>query len=212
MSSVLKVDKITMDGKVLGSVDVSPVIFGADVRKDLIHRVVCWQMARRRSGNHKAKSVGEVSGTKKKPYKQKGSGRARLGSLRAPQCRGGATIFGPVVRSHSYSLPKKVRRKGLQSALSALFREGRIVMVDDMVCSSGKAKDFAAPFQGSVLMVGGDRVCENLKRAVANRHFMNVLPQMGVNVLDLLRHDKVILSKAAVDYLEGFLSKEGVAS
>jgi len=210
MIADLKIDEIVLDGRVVGKVDAPSLVFGAVVRRDLIHRAVSWQMAKRRSGNHKTKGVSDVSGTTKKPHRQKGSGRARQGSLRSPQFRGGAVIFGPVVRDHSYSLPKKIRRQALQSALSALLKEGRIALVDSLELSSGRSRDFKSPFQGSVLMVGGDRVCDNLRRATANLSSINALPQIGINVLDLIRHDHVVLSKSSLDYLLRFLSpREG---
>jgi large subunit ribosomal protein L4 len=206
MISGLKIDEVALDGRTIGTIDAPSLVFGAVVRKDLIHRVVLWQMAKRRSGNHKTKGIGDVSGTTKKPHRQKGTGRARQGSLRSPQFRGGAVIFGPVVRDHAFSLSKRVRRQALQSALSSLLKEGRIFVVDKLEVASSKLKDFALPLNGSVLMVGGASVCDNLRRAVANLSSVNVLPQVGVNVLDLIRHDRVILSRDSLDYLAHFLS------
>jgi large subunit ribosomal protein L4 len=206
MLEKLKIKKVTMSGDFLEDVEVSPVVFGHTARRDIVHRVVQWQMAKRRSGNHKTKGIGDISGTTKKPHKQKGTGRARLGSARAPQCRGGATIFGPVVRSHAFSLPKKIRRQGLQSALSSLLREGRVSIVEKASIASPKTKEVRKAWDGSVLIVSGESVCENLRKALSNAPYLNVLPQGGVNVLDLIRHDRVLLSQEALRYLESFLS------
>lgn len=207
MISGLKIDEVSLNGDIIGTVEAPASVFGANIRKDLIQRVVSWQMAKRRSGNHKTKGVGEVSGTKRKPHRQKGTGRARLGSLRAPQCRGGAIIFGPVVRDYSFSIPKKVRRQALQSALSSLLKEDRVVAVERLEATSSKLKDFPLPLKGTTLMVCGASVCENMRRAVSNISSVNILPQGGVNVLDLIRHDRVILSKESLEYLVQFLSR-----
>lgn len=209
MISSLKINRIALDGTVLGSVDAPVSVFGSVVRRDLIHRTVAWQMAKRRSGNHKTKGISDISGTTKKPHRQKGSGRARQGSLRSPQFRGGAVIFGPVVRTHSFSLPKRVRRQALQGALSALLKENKIFLADKLDVSSPRSKDFQLPFDGSILMVGGEKLCDNLRRATSNLSFVNILPQIGINVLDLIRHDHVVLSQDCLDYLTQFLSPKG---
>ena len=209
MISGLKINEIALDGKIIGKVDAPSPVFGAIVRKDLIHRVVSWQLAKRRSGNHKTKGISDVSGTTKKPHRQKGTGRARQGSLRSPQFRGGAVIFGPIVREHAFSLPKRVRRQALQSALSSLLKEGRIFVTSKLEVASSKLRDFSFPLEGSVLMVSGASVCDNLRRSVSNLSSVNVLPQGGINVLDLIRHDRVVLSRDSLDYLVRFLSSRG---
>src|SRR6185369_11790408 len=118
-NSAMKLKVTTLDSKDVGEIDLDEAIFGQAPRRDILARVVNWQLAKRRAGTHKTKGVSDISGTTKKPYKQKGTGRARQGSLRSPQFRGGARIFGPVVRSHEFSLQKKVRKLGLKTALSA---------------------------------------------------------------------------------------------
>src|SRR5277367_1529569 len=118
----------------VGEIELDDAIFGVAVREDLIYRAVNRQLAKRRSGNHKTKGISEIAGTTKKPYNQKGTGRARQGSLRSPQFRGGARIFGPVVRSHEYDLQKKVRRLGLKTALSAKQAEGKLIIIDTAKC------------------------------------------------------------------------------
>src|SRR3546814_8733900 len=122
----MKISVKTLDNTDAGEIELSNSGFGLPVREDRLHRIVHWHLAKRRAGTHKTKGVSEISGTTKKPYKQKGTGRARQGSLRSPQFRGGAVIFGPVVRDHGYDLPKKVRKLALKTALSAKQAEGKL--------------------------------------------------------------------------------------
>ncbi|MCA1939399.1 MAG: 50S ribosomal protein L4 [Caenispirillum bisanense] len=201
----MKVDVITLDNKSAGSVELAEDIFGLDVRGDLLHRVVRWQLAKRQAGTHKTKGISEISGTTKKPYKQKGTGHARQGSLRSPQYRGGATIFGPVVRSHAHDLPKKVRKLGLKTALSAKAKDGKLVVLD-AAADVAKTKELAAKFKAlgwsSVLIIDGEQVNEQFSRAARNIVGIDVLPQQGANVYDILRRDTLVLTKAAVEKLE----------
>jgi len=203
---MLKVPVRNFQGDALEECSVSSEVFAAPIRKDILSRVVQWQLAKRRSGNHKAKGISDISGTTRKPHRQKGTGRARQGSLRSPHMRGGAVIFGPVVRDHSFSLPKKVRKMGLRCALSARMKENKLFVMDDLSMETRKTKDVVQLFSGSVLMIGGETVCQNLKNAISNVHSLNVLPRHGINVYDILRHDQLILSRDAVQYLENFLS------
>ena len=124
----MKLTVRNLDNQEVGDIELADAVFGLPVRRDILARVVNWQLAKRRAGTHKAKGVSDISGTSKKPYKQKGTGRARQGSLRSPQFRGGAVIFGPVVRSHAFDLQKKVRRLGLKTALSAKQAEGKLIV------------------------------------------------------------------------------------
>ncbi len=126
----MKADIITLDSKKAGQVDLSDAIFGAEVRGDILQRVVRWQLAKRQAGTHKVKIRPEVHGSTKKPFRQKGTGSARQGSKKSTQHRGGGIIFGPVVRSHAHDLPKKIRRLGLLSALSSKAKEGKLVVLD----------------------------------------------------------------------------------
>lgn len=201
----MKVDVITLDNQSAGSVELAEDIFGLDVRGDLLHRVVRWQLAKRQAGTHKTKGISEISGTTKKPYKQKGTGHARQGSLRSPQYRGGATIFGPVVRSHAHDLPKKVRKLGLKTALSAKAKDGKLVVLDT-AADVAKTKELAAKFKAlgwnSVLIIDGEQVNEQFSRAARNIVGIDVLPQQGANVYDILRRDTLVLTKAAVEKLE----------
>src|SRR3954468_6702795 len=128
----------TLDNQEVGDIELAEEVFGLPVRRDILARVINWQLAKRRAGTHKTKGVSEISGTTKKPYKQKSTGRARQGSLRSPQFRGGAVIFGPVVRSHEFGLQKKVRRLGLKTALSAKQSEGKLIVIDS--AQVGEAK------------------------------------------------------------------------
>ncbi len=168
-------------------------------------RVVHWQLAKRRAGTHKVKGMGEVSGTTKKPYKQKGTGNARQGSLRAPQFRTGGAVHGPVVRDHGYDLPKKVRRLGLISALSQKAAEGKLVVLDAAAGGEGKTKALAAQVRalgwGSALVLD-HTVSEPMARASRNLRGVSVLPSVGANVYDILRHDVLAVTTAAVEGLK----------
>jgi large subunit ribosomal protein L4 len=203
----MKLDIINLDKKSVGSVDVSDDIFGAEVRGDIMHRVVRWQLAKRQAGTHKTKVVSEVSGTTKKPYKQKGTGSARQGSLRSAQMRGGGVIFGPVVRSHAFSLPKKIRALGLKSALSAKAKDGKLVVIESAAGGKeAKTKTLVAQLKKlgwtSALIVDGAQVDEGFARAARNIPGIDVLPTQGANVYDILRRDTLVLTKAALEKLE----------
>jgi large subunit ribosomal protein L4 len=203
----MKLDIINLDKKSVGSVDVSDAIFGVEVRGDIMHRVVRWQLAKRQAGTHKTKVVSEVSGTTKKPYKQKGTGSARQGSLRSAQMRGGGIIFGPVVRSHAFSLPKKIRMLGLRSALSAKAKDGKLVVIENADGGKeAKTKTLVAQLKKlgwtSALIVDGAQVDEGFARAARNIPGIDVLPTQGANVYDILRRDTLVLTKAALEKLE----------
>ena len=202
--------KITdIDSKAHGEIDLADEvfkdIFGRPVRRDILARCVNWQLAKRRSGNHKTKEIGDVSGTTKKPYAQKGTGRARQGSLRSPQFRGGATIFGPVVRSHAHDLTKKVRKLALKTALSSKVKDGKLIIWNGTTGASGKTKDLTAKLKtlglSSVLVIDGPAVDEKFALAARNIPNVDVLPQQGANVYDILRRDTLVLTKAAVEHL-----------
>ncbi|MGE4527033.1 MAG: 50S ribosomal protein L4 [Rhodospirillaceae bacterium] len=205
----MKQDVINFDAKSVGSIDLDEGIFGVAVRTDILHRMVNWQLAKRRAGTHQTKDIGAIAGTTKKPYRQKGTGHARQGSLRSPQYRGGATIFGPVVRDHGHELTKKFRKLGLKTALSAKAAEGKLVVLEDGKFASAKTKDFAAKLKGlgwaSALIIDGPEVDGNLALASRNVIGIDVLPQQGANVYDILRRDTLVLTKAAVEHLEARL-------
>ena len=196
----MKVNVITLANASVGDADLPEDIFAAKPRTDIIARVIHWQLAKRRSGNHKAKGMGEVSGTTKKPYKQKGTGNARQGSLRSPQFRTGGVVHGPVVRDHGYSLPKKVRRLGLISALSQKLADGKLIVID-AATATAKTKEFAATLKnlgwGDALFI--DRVVEpSFSRASANIHRVDILPVVGANVYDIVHHDLLVITQSAV--------------
>ncbi len=184
-------------------------MFGAPSRPDILARVVDWQLAKRRSGNHKTKGISDVQGTTKKPYAQKGTGRARQGSLRSPQFRGGAVIFGPVVRDHGYDLPKKVRRLGMRTALSSKQADGHLIIVDEATLPEARTKALEERLtklgSSSVLFIGGRVVDDNLKRAARNLPHVDVLPVQGANVYDILRRETLVITKDAVAELEARL-------
>ena len=204
----MKIKVTDIDNKAQGEIELADEvfqdIFGRPIRKDILARAVNWQLAKRRSGNHKTKEIGDVSGTTKKPYAQKGTGRARQGSLRSPQFRGGATIFGPVVRSHAHDLPKKVRTLALKTALSSKQKEGKL-LVWDQTSAAGKTKDLSAKLKklglASVLFIDGAAVNEKFALAARNIPNVDVLPQQGANVYDILRRDTLVLTKDAVQHL-----------
>lgn len=194
-----------LENKKVGDIDLSDAVFGVPVRQDILHQVVGWQLNKRRSGNHKVKDVSEVSGTGKKPWKQKGTGSARAGNLRATQHRGGQVVHGPVVRSHATDLPKKIRILGLKSALSAKQAEGKLVVLDAAKSATPKTRELVKSLKGlgltSVLVID-DAIDENFALAAGNIPHVDVLPQQGANVYDILRHDTLVLTKAAVEKLE----------
>jgi large subunit ribosomal protein L4 len=204
----MKLKVTDISNKAVGEVEIDDAvfadIFGRTVRKDILARAVNWQLAKRRSGNHKTKEIGDISGTTKKPYAQKGTGNARQGSLRSPQFRGGATIFGPVVRSHEHDLPKKVRKLALKNALSAKHKDGKLVVWGETK-ANGKTKELAAQFKklgwGSVLVIDGPEVNEQFAKAARNIPNVDVLPQQGANVYDILRRDTLVITKGAMEHL-----------
>jgi large subunit ribosomal protein L4 len=167
--------------------------------------MVNYQLAKRRGGNHKTKTIGEIRGTTAKPWNQKGTGRARAGSLRATQFRGGQTVFGPVVRSHAFSLNKKVRRLALKTALSSKQAAGKLIVLDDAKTGDPKTKSLSAQLSAlglkSALIVSGSEVDSNFAKAAANIPLIDVLPQQGANVYDILRRDTLVLTKDAVTHL-----------
>ena len=196
----------TLDGAEAGSVDLSDAIFGLEPRVDILQRCVKWQLAKRRAGTHAVQNRADVWRTGKKMYAQKGTGGARHGSMRANLFRGGGRSFGPVVRSHEFGLPKKVRALALKHALSAKAKDGGILVVDKAAIDGGKTKTLKASFAklglDNALIVDGAEVDAGLKLAARNLPNVDVLPIQGINVYDILRRHKLVLTKAAVDALE----------
>jgi len=196
----------TLDGKAAGSVNLSDAIFGLEPRADILQRCVKWQLAKRRAGTHAVQNRADVWRTGKKIYAQKGTGGARHGSARANLFRGGGRSFGPVVRSHEIGLPKKVRVLALKHALSAKAKDGGILVIDKAAIDGGKTKALRASFSklglDNALIVDGAEIDAGLKLAARNLPNVDVLPIQGINVYDILRRTKLVLTKAAVDALE----------
>jgi large subunit ribosomal protein L4 len=199
----------TLDNKKAGEIVLDDTVFGLPVRADLLSRMVNWQLAKRRAGTHKTKTRGEVSGSTRKQYRQKGTGRARIGSGDVSQYRGGARAFGPVPRDHSHKLPKKVRKLALKTALSAKAAEGKLVVLETAKLEQGKTKELVDKLGklgwGSVLVIDGAAVDQGLARAAHNLPGVDVLPQIGANVYDILRRETLALTKDAVEALEARL-------
>lgn len=198
----MKIAVKTLDNKDAGQIELDDSIFAVPVRDDVLHQAVSYQLNKRRAGTHKTKGVSEVSGTGKKPWKQKGTGRARFGNLRAPQFKGGATIFGPVVRSHATELPKKVRKLALKIALSSKAKDGKLMIIDSASAKDHKTKAMALAFEKlgieSALVVAGKEIDDNFGKATRNIPLIDVLPSVGANVYDILRRDTLVLTKDAV--------------
>jgi len=210
----MKTTVITLANQPVGELDLPEALFAAEPRADIMARVVHWQLAKRRAGTHKVKGMGEVSGTTRKPYKQKGTGRARQGSLRAPQFRKGGVVHGPLVRDHGYALPKKVRRLGLISALSQKAREGKLVVLEAAAADGKTAslrRQVTALGWRSALVIDGAELDPGFARAARNIPGLDVLPAIGANVYDILRHDVLAVTKAAVEGLARRLGAEETA-
>jgi large subunit ribosomal protein L4 len=199
--------KVTsLDGKEIGSVELSDAIYGLEPRADLIQRCVRWQLAKRRAGTHKVKNRAEIWRTGKKMYAQKGTGQARHGSGRVNLFRGGGRSFGPVVRSHEHGLPKKVRALALKHALSSRAKDGGLIVIEKASVKDSKTKVLAAQFEklgfNNALIIDGAEVDASFRNAARNIPNIDVLPVQGINVYDILRRGKLVLTKAAVDALE----------
>jgi large subunit ribosomal protein L4 len=196
----------TLEGTDAGQVSVSDAIFGLDPREDIIARMVRYQLAKKQQGSHSTKTRAEIWRTGKKMYKQKGTGRARHHSARAPQFRGGGRAHGPVVRSHAHDMPKKVRALALRHALSAKLKAEELIIVDTLVAAEAKTKALLGSLAGlgltNVLFIGGAELDSNFKLAAQNIPNVDVLPVQGINVYDILRRRKLVLTKAAVEALE----------
>jgi large subunit ribosomal protein L4 len=209
----MQVEVLNWDNQVVETKMLDDAIFSIATRKDIIQRVVQWQRAKAQAGTHSTKTRENVSGSTRKIYAQKGGGRARHGSIKAPIFVGGGITFGPLVRSHAFSLNKKVRVLGLKSVLSTKFRELSVIVMDNVDISEAKTSTIARKLEGLGLnkkhkvLIIDSVIGDNLKLSSANLHKIDVLPVIGVNVLDLLKHDKIIITKAALDNLQIRLQK-----
>lgn len=202
----MKLDVKTLDDKSAGTLDLNDSIFGLDPRADILHRCVRYQLAKRQAGTHATQGRSDVRGTTKKFVKQKGSGGARHGNKKVSQFRGGAKSFGPTPRSHAHDLTKKFRALGLRHALSAKVKADELVIIEDTKSGDAKTKGLIAQFAklglGKALIIDGSEVNEQFGRAARNIPQVNVLPVQGINVYDILRSEKLVLTKAAVEALE----------
>src|SRR5512142_1646858 len=210
----MKLDVIKLDGGKGGSIELPDEIFGIEeIRADILQRCVTWQLARRRAGTHKIQVRNEVSRTGKKMYRQKGTGGARHGSRRAAQFVGGAKAHGPVVRSHAFDLPKKVRALALRHALSSKAKSGALIVLDSATVKEAKTAGLRASLEKigatNALLIAGVEVDANLKLAARNIPNFDVLPNAGLNVYDVLRRQTLVLTKDAVEAISArFQTKE----
>lgn len=201
----MQCDVISLANKKTGTIELDDGVFAVEVRRDILARAVNWQRAKRRRGTAKTKERAEVNATKAKPFRQKGTGRARQGTRVAPQMRGGGVVFGPRVRSHAHKLPKKVRTLALKQALSAKQAEGKLVVIDEAKLSKPKTAELAKRLEklrwGRALVIDGAEVDADFARAAGNIVGIDVLPSMGANVYDILRRDTLVLTRSAVEKL-----------
>ena len=201
----MKAELKSIGNKKTSNIELADSVFGITPREDIIARVVKWQLAKRRAGTHKVKSRSEIAKTGAKMFRQKGTGRARHGAASVVQFRGGGVVHGPVVRDHGHDLPKKVRKLGLRSVLSAKAASGKLIIVDNLE-SDGKTASLKAKLTGlgvsNALVVGGETLENGFVRAAANIPLIDVLPSQGLNVYDAVRRDVLVMTKDAVDFIE----------
>lgn len=202
----MKADVQTMTAEKAGTVELADHIFGLEPRADILHRMVQWQLAKRQAGTHKTKGRSEINRTKKKVYKQKGTGGARHGSRRPGIFVGGGKAFGPVVRSHATALPKKVRALALKHALSSKLKTSELMVIDKAELKNAKTKALKAHFAKlgleNALIIDGAELDKGFALAARGIINIDVLPVQGINVYDILRRRKLVLTKAAVEALE----------
>lgn len=205
----MKTKILTLENKAAGDIDLNDDVFGLEPRKDILARMVNYQLAKRRAGTHKVKNRAEINGNGQKIYRQKGTGRARQGNGKAPQFRGGGRAFGPTPRDHAHDLPKKVRALALKHALSSKLADGKLIILDDATAAEAKTKAVKAQLTAlgvaNALIVGGSEVDRNFALAARNIPNVDVLPTQGANVYDILRRETLVLTKAAVEGLEARL-------
>lgn len=201
-----KVTLFNQAGSEIGDVELNDAVFGIEPNDAVLFEAIVMQRASLRQGTHKVKGRSEVRGGGRKPWRQKGTGRARQGSIRSPQWRGGGTVFGPTPRSYAYKLPKKVRRLAIKSALSTKVNEENVIVVDSLVFEQPKTKEFAAVLKGlsvdTKALVVTDGLDEKVALSARNIPGVTVVEANGLNVLDVVSHNKMILTKSAVQKVE----------
>ena len=208
----MKLDVLTLDNKKSSVLELDKSVFEAEIRADILHRMVTWQLAKRRAGTRKTQERSEVTGSRAKIIKQKGSGGARHGDKKVSQYKGGGVAHGPRVRSHEHKLPRKVRNMAMRCALSSKAKEGQLIILDDISFSSMKTKLLKEnlnklPLGKSTLFVSGNKLDENFNKALKNIPMHDLLPIQGANVYDILRRETLVLSKASVEVSVGRLAK-----
>lgn len=208
----MKLSVKTLENKDAGSITLDDSVFGVEVRQDILHTMVKYQLAKRRAGTHKVKTVSEISGTGKKPFAQKGTGHARAGTTRATQHRGGATVHGPTPRSHAIGMNKKLRKLAFKTALSSKLADKKIIVLDAATAKTHKTKPMAETLQKlgveNAVIVAGNTVDVNFERATGNIPCVDVLSTDAANVYDILRRDTLVLTKEAVETLTERLKAE----
>jgi large subunit ribosomal protein L4 len=205
-----KVALLNQSGSQVGEIELNELVFGIEPNQHVLFEAIVMQRASLRQGTHKTKVRSEVAGGGRKPWRQKGTGRARQGSIRSPQWRGGGTVFGPTPRSYSYKLPKKVRRLAIKSALSSKVLDENVLVLESLAFETPKTKDFKTVLSGlsvnkKALIVTAD-LDENVALSARNIPGITVVTASGINVLDVVNHEKLIMTKAAVEKVEEVLA------
>ena len=207
----MKINVIDISSKASGTTNLSDSIFGLEPRKDILHRTVVYQLAKKRAGTHKVKNRAEITATTKKMYKQKGTGSARHGSKKVPQFKGGGRAFGPHPRDHSIKLTKKFRKLALKHALSSKLKDGNIVILSEAKLSKPKTSLLVKSLQkmavDSALFIDAQEFDKNFELATMNIPNIDILPVQGINVYDMLKRDKLFITKAALKEIEGRLNE-----
>ena len=207
----MKINVIDISSKVSGTTNLSDAVFGLEPRKDILHRTVVYQLAKKRAGTHKVKNRAEITATTNKMYKQKGTGSARHGSKKVPQFRGGGRAFGPHPRDHSIKLSKKFRKLALRHALSSKLKDGNIVILSEAKLSKPKTSLLVKNLQklavDSALFIDAHEFDKNFELATMNIPNIDILPVQGINVYDMLKRDKLFITKAALKEIEGRLNE-----
>ncbi|EAH3830490.1 50S ribosomal protein L4 [Listeria monocytogenes] len=205
-----KLSLLKQDGTNAGEITLNDTVFGIEPNEKVVVDVILSQRASLRQGTHKVKKRSEVRGGGRKPWRQKGTGRARQGSIRSPQWRGGGVVFGPTPRSYAYKLPKKVRRLAIKSILSSKVNEEKLVVLEGLTFDAPKTKEFAAFLKNisvdtkALIVVAGES--ENVELSARNLQGITVIPAESISVLEVAKHDKLIITKAAVEKVEEVLA------